>query len=53
MTGAPAFWDLAAAYLASGECDEGTIMGHACLRRRGQFVAMYWAKWPGRMALPG
>lgn len=40
---AAAFWDLAAPYLASGECDEGTIMGHPCLRRRGEFVAMFWA----------
>lgn len=44
---AAAFWDLAAPYLASGECDEGTIMGHACLRKRGEFVAMYRAKGGG------
>ncbi len=44
MSAGQAFWDLAAPYLASGECDEGTIMGHACLRKRGEFVAMHWAK---------
>ena len=47
MTDAQSFWDLAAPYLASGECDEGTIMGHACLRKRGEFVAMYWARGGG------
>lgn len=42
-----AFWDLAAPYLASGVCDEGTIMGHACLRKRGEFVAMFWGRGGG------
>ncbi len=47
MTAQQAFWDLAAPYLAAGECDEGTIMGNACLRKRGEFVAMYWKKGGG------
>jgi hypothetical protein len=42
-----AFWEIAAPYLASGACDEGTIMGHACLRAKGEFVAMHWGKGGG------
>jgi hypothetical protein len=34
------FWDHAAPLLASGELEEGTIMGGPCLRSRGEFVAM-------------
>ncbi len=41
------FWELAAPYLARGECDEGTVMGNACLRTKGEFVAMYWARGGG------
>ncbi|MEO8540215.1 MAG: hypothetical protein ABI577_10785 [bacterium] len=42
-----AFWDLAAPYLASGACDEGTIMGGPCLRTKGEFVAMFWQRGGG------
>ena len=44
------FWEMAAPYLASGACEEGTIMGHPCLRARGEFVAMYWKRGGGMVA---
>jgi hypothetical protein len=34
------FWEHAAPLLASGEAEEGTVMGHPCLRVRGEFLAM-------------
>lgn len=45
--GGATFWEIAAPYLASGACDEGTIMGHSCLRTKGEFVAMHWGKGGG------
>lgn len=45
--GSAQFWDLAAVHLASGACDEGTMMGNPCLRVKGEFVAMYWKKGGG------
>lgn len=45
--GSTRFWDLAGAHLASGACDEGTMMGNPCLRAKGAFVAMYWEKGGG------
>lgn len=45
--GSGRFWDLASVHLASGACDEGTMMGIPCLRTKGEFVAMYWAKGGG------
>jgi hypothetical protein len=41
------FWNIAAPHLAAGTCDEGTMMGNACLRVKGEFVAMHWAKGGG------
>jgi hypothetical protein len=41
------FWDCAAPLLAGGVIDEGTIMGHACIRAKGEFVAMPHHKGPG------
>lgn len=34
------FWDCAAPLLAEGALEEGTIMGGACVRSRGEFVGM-------------
>ncbi len=38
---------MAAPHLAAGRCDEGTMMGNPCLRVKGEFVAMHWAKGGG------
>ena len=34
------FWDVAAPLLADDLIEEGTIMGGACVRAKGEFVAM-------------
>jgi hypothetical protein len=41
------FWDEAAPLLASGDAEEGTVMGHPCIRVGGQFLAMPFHDGPG------
>lgn len=48
-----AFWDVAAPLLASGEVEEGSIMGGRCLRVRGQFLAMPFHLGPGMVVKLG
>jgi hypothetical protein len=40
MSANAAFWDHVAPLLASGDVEEGTIMGGRCIRVRGEFLAM-------------
>ena len=35
------FWELAVPLLASGEAEEGTLMGFPCLRTKGTFFASF------------
>jgi hypothetical protein len=41
------FWDHVAPLMASGALEQGTIMGNACVRVRGQFVAMPYHRGAG------
>lgn len=41
------FWDHVAPLLANGTLEQGTIMGGACVRAGGEFVAMAHHKGPG------